>query len=167
MVRYSALIAQDAEDSSTPLRRVIPTMISELWLRLSICITDRSRAAFVRGTGIAVLLLIVLFTVIAIPSSSSNVEKVSASEYAIVKSNFADPCLLSVDGVFYAFATRPNPSLHVQVASAKDISDWTLHEGYDAMPTLPRWALQEGDAAVWAPEVVQRVSSDEPDGIVS
>ncbi|KAI1614483.1 glycosyl hydrolase [Exophiala viscosa] len=159
MVRYTVLIAEDAERPSYSLLQFTSTMLSDLWLRLSIFVTDRSRAAFLRGAGIVVFVLLVLLTIIAIPHSASNVKTASPSEYAVIPSNFADPCLLSVDGMFYAFATRPNPSLHVQVASAKDISDWTLHEGYDAMPTLPKWALQEGDAAVWAPEVVQR-----PDG---
>ncbi|KAK4939369.1 hypothetical protein LTR10_020356 [Elasticomyces elasticus] len=151
------LVSQDAEPSTgSSLRQVVSAMISQLWLRLSLFLTDRPRAAFVRGTGIILFLLIIIVTVIAIPHPASHGGTVPASEYAVIASNFADPCLLSVDGVFYAFATRPNPSLHVQVASAKDISDWTLHEGYDAMPTLPGWALQEGDAAVWAPQVVQR-----------
>ncbi|KAJ9609947.1 hypothetical protein H2200_006277 [Cladophialophora chaetospira] len=133
-------------------------MAPNLWRHIS-TFASWPRAAFVGGIGVILLLLTALSITAAIGYTESNNRAISPSEYAVIKSNFADPCLLSVDEMFYAFATRSDPSLHVQVASAKDISDWTLHEGYDAMPTLPRWAVQEGDAAVWAPEVVQR-----PDG---
>jgi hypothetical protein len=141
-------------------------MVVMLWRHLSTLISNQARAALVRGSAVILLLLTILSTVIIVKYPASNIQTISPSEFAVIKSNFADPCLLSVDGMFYAFATRPDPALHVQVASAKDISDWTLHEGYDAMPTLPRWALQEGDAAVWAPQVVQRVSPDHPNSIV-
>lgn len=142
-------------------------MASQLWSRFSTFIANQPRAALLRGTAIICLLLTILSTATVIKHSGPTTRTASTSEYAVIQSNFADPCLISVDGVFYAFATRPNPSLHVQVASAKDISDWTLHEGYDAMPMLPKWALQEGDAAVWAPEVVQRVSYGHSHVVVS
>ena len=137
-------------------------MVPKLWPRLSTFIANRPRAALFRGLGLVLLLLTIIFTILGVEESVSHVKTAPASDYAVIKSNFADPCLLSVEGMFYAFATRPNASLNVQVASAKNIADWTLHEGYDAMPTRPSWTLQEGDAAVWAPQVVQRVSLDLP-----
>jgi hypothetical protein len=133
--------------------------LSRAWRRLSTFVANEPRNAFIGFTVVCLLFLLILSTATAVKFSRPSRHTASPYEYAVINSNFADPCLLNVDGMFYAFATRANPSLHIQVASAKEISDWTLHEGYDAMPSLPKWALQNGDAAVWAPEVVQRVST--------
>ena len=84
------------------------------------------------------------------------------AKYAVIKENFADPCLgVDDDGTYYAFATgNATIGINVQVASAPstNLSDWTLHKGQDALPVLGSWALQPNKIAqVWAPEVVQRV----------
>lgn len=87
-----------------------------------------------------------------------------ASRYAVVKANFPDPCMIEVEGGYYAFATRDlaNTKLNIQVATAvESISNWTLIEGYDALPQLPTWVKNhndstDGDSAVWAPQVTQR-----------
>lgn len=122
---------------------------------------------------VTILILLIVALVVVIPTvdvrdwqdtnesvtTSASADASDASLYAAIRSNFADPCLIKVDGTYYAFATRPidNVTLHVPVASATNLSRWALHEGYDAMPTLPGWAKQTGDTAVWAPHVVRRV----------
>lgn len=85
---------------------------------------------------------------------------IDASRYAMINTSFPDPSMIVVNDTYYAFATRRkvnNVTIHVQVASAVDITKWTLHEHHDAMPTLPPWALTGRDAQVWAPQVAQRV----------
>lgn len=73
--------------------------------------------------------------------------------------NFPDPGLIQHNGTWYAYGTNPkkrNPgSIHVPVATSTDFVNWTLHEDYDAMPTLGAW---EKKANHWAPDVIQRVS---------
>lgn len=82
-----------------------------------------------------------------------------ASRYAVVNANFPDPCMIEIEDGYYAFATRDlaNPEINIQVATAvESISKWTFLEGYDALPNLPAWVKNHGDAAVWAPQVTQR-----------
>lgn len=130
--------------------------------------TSRHNRLLVAILGLLVVVLIVIIPTVDVRNwqdadeSASNGASANASkafQYAVIRSNFADPCLIKVNDTYYAFATRPidNVSLHVPIASATNLSRWTLHEGYDAMPTLPRWAKQTSDTAVWAPQVVQRV----------
>lgn len=73
--------------------------------------------------------------------------------------NFPDPGLIQHNGTWYAYGTNPkkrNPgSIHVPVATSTDFVNWTLHEDYDAMPTLGAW---EKKVNHWAPDVIQRVS---------
>jgi hypothetical protein len=74
--------------------------------------------------------------------------------------NFPDPGLLNHNGTWYAYGTNPHKhdplSIHVPVATSTDFVNWTLHEGYDAMPTLGDWEVAVNH---WAPDVIQRVSS--------
>ncbi|CAI7603790.1 unnamed protein product [Penicillium glandicola] len=71
--------------------------------------------------------------------------------------NFPDPGLIQHNGTWYAYGTNPrkkNPdSIHVPVATSSNFVNWTLHEGYDAMPTLGAW---EKTVNHWAPDVIQR-----------
>lgn len=74
--------------------------------------------------------------------------------------NFPDPGLLNHNGTWYAYGTNPHKrdpqSIHVPVATSTDFVKWTLHEGYDAMPTLGDWEVAQNH---WAPDVIERVSS--------
>ena len=73
--------------------------------------------------------------------------------------NFPDPGLIQHNDIWYAYGTNPkkkNPnSIHVPVATSTDFVNWTLHDGYDALPTIGTW---EKKASHWAPDVIQRVS---------
>ncbi|ETI19688.1 hypothetical protein G647_08701 [Cladophialophora carrionii CBS 160.54] len=103
-------------------------------------------------------------------SSSHGRSLVSAAGIGpAISSNFPDPGLAldtstrtsgngSQHGTWYAFSTQTG-EINVQMASSPDFSSWTLHRGYDALPTLPAWARKPPDAGVWAPDVNQR-----PDG---
>lgn len=74
--------------------------------------------------------------------------------------NFPDPGLLNHNGTWYAFGTNPHKrdplSIHVPVATSTDFVNWTLHDGYDAMPGLGDWEVAQNH---WAPDVIERVSS--------
>ena len=83
----------------------------------------------------------------------------TAARYAVIKQNFPDPCLIQPNstGRYYAFATR-NTHVNVQVAStpSTNISEWTYHDGHDALPNPGPWtATHLKDAQVWAPSVMQ------------
>ena len=73
-----------------------------------------------------------------------------------IRTNFPDPCILSQEGISYAFATnnrKASPELvHVQVAKSSDNETWTVLHGHDAMPLTASW---ETGGAVWAPDVKQ------------
>lgn len=68
----------------------------------------------------------------------------------VISGDFPDPGVLVVGDVYYAYATNAYGK-HIQVASSRDLSHWTLLP--DALPTLPVWAAD--GAWVWAPEVIQ------------
>jgi Glycosyl hydrolases family 43 len=77
----------------------------------------------------------------------------SSAAGPVIDANFPDPCLAqSRSGQWFAFATQSG-DVNIQVASSRDFTTWTLHEGYDALPTLPPWTLPHPHAAVWAPDV--------------
>lgn len=73
--------------------------------------------------------------------------------------DFPDPGLIQHNGTWYAFGTNPRKNdpftIHVPVATSTNFMNWTLHEGYDAMPTIGGW---EREINHWAPDVIQRVS---------
>lgn len=75
--------------------------------------------------------------------------------------NFPDPGLLNHNGTWYAYGTNPHKhdpqSVHIPVATSTDFVNWTLHEGYDAMPTIGNWEMAVNH---WAPDVIERVRSD-------
>ncbi|EXJ79659.1 hypothetical protein A1O3_07939 [Capronia epimyces CBS 606.96] len=74
----------------------------------------------------------------------------------LVETNFADPGIIHVDGVSYAFATNNRgvgaDMIHVQIATSTDNQTWTLLTHHDALPQIGAW---ETGARVWAPDVVQ------------
>jgi beta-xylosidase len=75
----------------------------------------------------------------------------------VIDINFPDPTIISVDGIWYAFATNDqNEHINVQIASSKDFSNWTVHD-HDALPTLPDWAVEPWTSQVWAPDVNETV----------
>jgi hypothetical protein len=75
----------------------------------------------------------------------------------VMQDNFADPAIITVDGVIYTFATA---SAGVNIPMATNQTDgWHMIKSdsgqtQDAMPTLPAWC----SGSIWAPDVVQRVS---------
>ncbi|KIX07313.1 uncharacterized protein Z518_01966 [Rhinocladiella mackenziei CBS 650.93] len=78
---------------------------------------------------------------------------------AAISTNFPDPSLaLGHDSTWYAFSTQ-SEKINIQLASSPDFSAWHLHDGFDALPTLPSWAREAPHAQVWAPDVNPR-----PDG---
>ncbi|KAF2160678.1 glycoside hydrolase family 43 protein [Zasmidium cellare ATCC 36951] len=72
--------------------------------------------------------------------------------------NFADPAIINVNGVWYAFATRTIGSgIRIQVATSNDFNSWSLvynEDGsqHDALPNLPSWVVQSAPNT-WAPDV--------------
>ena len=61
--------------------------------------------------------------------------------------NFADPQVVAVDNIYYAFATN-GPLGNVQTLASTDLLSWQAVG--DALPVLPSWT---GPGQVWAPEV--------------
>jgi beta-xylosidase len=82
-----------------------------------------------------------------------------ASVGPAIASNFPDPSLAldTQNGTqaWYAFSTQTK-EINIQVASSPDFSNWTLHEGYEALPKLPNWTMPAPHARVWAPDVNQQ-----------
>ena len=95
-----------------------------------------------------------LFTVV-----SAVLGVATADSTRVIDADFADPCVIQTSDGYYAFATSGN-GVNVQVASSSDFSTWDLLSGTDAMPgPFPSWVASS--PAIWAPDVIQRVSSGE------
>jgi Glycosyl hydrolases family 43 len=91
---------------------------------------------------------------------TTEIHAASSGEEPVIRTNFPDPCLAqSNSGVWYAFSTQ-DQGINIQLASSEDFTAWHLHEGYDALPTLPPWALPHPKAYVWAPDVNRLPSGD-------
>ncbi|MCJ1476420.1 hypothetical protein MMC13_005086 [Lambiella insularis] len=74
----------------------------------------------------------------------------------VVETNFADPALIEVDGIYYAFGTNkyvsPHPGqVNIQIAVSHDFSTWNLTDT-DALPEPGNWTTGNH---VWAPDVLQ------------
>ncbi|TLD39714.1 glycoside hydrolase family protein [Venturia nashicola] len=70
--------------------------------------------------------------------------------------DFPDPAILQVGNTWYAYATNNNGT-NVQLATVpREGFDgrWTQRVGYDVLPKLPSWVLQN-KSDVWAPGVVE------------
>lgn len=81
---------------------------------------------------------------------------VTAESTRVIDADFPDPCVIQTDDAYYAFATTGN-GVNVQVASSSDFASWELLSGTDAMPgPFPSWVASS--PAIWAPDVIQRVS---------
>jgi beta-xylosidase len=72
-------------------------------------------------------------------------------ENPVLRTDFPDPGVLEVDGVYYAYGTNASGK-NVQLARSTDLVEWELLT--DAMPALPSWAML-GGSFIWAPEVIQ------------
>ena len=68
----------------------------------------------------------------------------------VFRSNFPDPFVLKVGGVYYAYATN-TVEQNVPTLRSRDLVRWT--RGPDAMPALAPWTLR---GRTWAPEVLRR-----------
>ncbi|KAK0467986.1 Arabinanase/levansucrase/invertase [Desarmillaria tabescens] len=68
----------------------------------------------------------------------------------VIQSNFPDPSVIQVDGMWYAFSTNSG-GLNIPVATSSDFNTWTV-TGKDALPTVGTWS---NGRDVWAPDVIQ------------
>ena len=78
----------------------------------------------------------------------------SISPAPAIASNFPDPTIIEVNGVWFAFSTNAN-GLHIPVAKSFDFINWSV-TGTDALPVLGAWTVP-GGGGVWAPSVTQLV----------
>ena len=100
-------------------------------------------------------------TVIRSPQPADHTTISSSNAFAsvqgpLVSTQFADPAIIAVNGISYAFATNNRgvgaDRINVQVATSTDNETWTLLDHHDALPNIGAW---ETGAGVWAPDVVQ------------
>lgn len=68
----------------------------------------------------------------------------------VLRTDFPDPHIIRVDGVFYAYSTNA-ASRNVPVARSTDLVNWDIPN--EALPGLGRW-VRWGLPHVWAPEVI-------------
>ena len=85
------------------------------------------------------------------PESSAEPVRFSRYPNPVYPGDFADPFVLRLDSVFYAYATNRGSS-NVPTLRSLDLVSW-LPVG-DAMPRLPDWAAS-GRSLTWAPAVVE------------
>ncbi|KAG8530108.1 uncharacterized protein KY384_005590 [Bacidia gigantensis] len=90
-----------------------------------------------------------ILTTLQTPLPWPNLEQRELSNGPVIPSNFPDPALITVDGIYYSFSTNSG-GLHIPTATSPDFKSWTV-TGTDALPKLPSWATGN----VWAPDVVQ------------
>ncbi|KAK5088435.1 hypothetical protein LTR05_002653 [Lithohypha guttulata] len=93
---------------------------------------------------------IFVFVSVCLAAAESNTTYPQAKPALAV--NFPDPALVSVDGVWLAFATAGN-GRNVQVAASASFSEhsWRLLEDVDVLPDPGPWAAN--DRNIWAPHV--------------
>ena len=97
--------------------------------------------------------LVLLLLIIPFSSQAPFFTRPAYSNGPLITSNYPDPAYINVGETYYAFATN-NGAQNVQIATSPDFDTWTV-TGSDALPTLPSWST----GAVWAPDVVQLVST--------
>ncbi|RKS80063.1 carbohydrate-binding protein with CBM35 doain [Motilibacter peucedani] len=118
----------------------------------------RRRLAELGGAALALALLVPVGA-----GTASAAEKLPdgsrLSVAPVIDSNFADPDVLLVDGVYHAYATNDSGQ-NVQHQTSKNLRSWTPQP--DAAPTLGPWvgdcSFTPGgatDRCVWAPEVTK------------
>ncbi|KAI1617564.1 alpha-N-arabinofuranosidase [Exophiala viscosa] len=90
------------------------------------------------------------------PQTTSNSNLFASVQGPLISTQFADPAIIHVNGISYAFATNNKgvgaDRINVQVATSTDNETWTLMDHHDALPSMGAW---ETGAGVWAPDVVQ------------
>lgn len=93
----------------------------------------------------------------ALPAAASSGANPNASIQPVIDANFADPDVLVVDGVYYAYATNSGGQ-NVQLQTSKDRKHWAPQP--DVAPVLGDWvgpcSFAPGgatDNCVWAPRV--------------
>ncbi|KAL0263652.1 hypothetical protein SLS55_002633 [Diplodia seriata] len=69
----------------------------------------------------------------------------------VIDQDFPDPCIVYVDGEWWAFATM-NADTNIQVARSSDFKEWTYLDGVDALPDPPSWVNMSAPNT-WAPDV--------------
>ncbi|MCU1676912.1 MAG: hypothetical protein JWM93_1670 [Frankiales bacterium] len=120
-------------------------------------LTKHTRAK-VGGLLLAAGLLAPAFTTSPAAALASNKSASTHTDVApVIDSNFADPDILLVDGVYYAYATNSGGQ-NVQLQTSTDLVHWTPQP--DVAPTLGAWvgdcSFDPGgatDRCIWAPEV--------------
>ena len=100
-------------------------------------------------------------------SSPNSTSTTGIGDGPAIDSNFADPCYIKESDTYYAFATnkivRPGQpdQVNIQLATSEDFKTWHLSDK-DALPQVGNWSTGH---FVWAPDVVQLVSSYTPQDI--
>lgn len=110
------------------------------------------RILFISGCGLVCQLMLLLAG--CGPQSSSTAPAATTGptfKNPVISSDFADPSILHVGNLYYAYATNA-AGKNIQVARSSDLVHWDLLS--DAMPALPSWA-QLGGSYVWAPDEAQ------------
>lgn len=98
---------------------------------------------------------IICFLLFTLFSEQAPLFERSISPAPAIASNFPDPTIIEVNGVWFAFSTNAN-GLHIPVAKSFDFINWSV-TGADALPVLGAWTVP-GGGGVWAPSVTQLVS---------
>ncbi|KAI0030284.1 glycoside hydrolase family 43 protein [Vararia minispora EC-137] len=68
----------------------------------------------------------------------------------VITSNFPDPSILAVGGIYYVYSTNSGGK-HVPMQTSSDFVNW-VPVSTDALPTVGAWSNGQN---VWAPDVVQ------------
>jgi hypothetical protein len=103
------------------------------------------------------ILLGILIALAGFWGMASAVSLAKRSVKPAIGDDFADPAILMVDGIWFAYATGAN-GVNVQLAaSADEGKTWTRYRKVDGLPNLPGW-VDRGAPFVWAPQVVMIVS---------
>ena len=77
----------------------------------------------------------------------------------VLKTSFADPSLIQVNGTYYSFATSGNNVFGIQIAKSQDFKTWEYLKNKDALPHTGDWVNQRrGEGHGVAPDVQQMVS---------
>lgn len=80
----------------------------------------------------------------------------SAHIYRVLDSSFPDPSVVYTGSEYYAFGTTGS-HVHAQVAMSPDFMNWTLLDGFDALPgPWPTW-VDSSSVVLWAPDVIKLV----------
>lgn len=77
----------------------------------------------------------------------------------IFTTDFPDPSIYHDGDTWYVFGSQSiydNKDTRIQLATSTDFVTWTYHQGYDALSSVPGWAIDDGN--VWAPDVNKLVS---------